>query len=368
MTAADLRLGVVGCGWAGQEAIRSAQAVDGVSVIAISDLNDDLCEGAATAYGVHRHYGDYRELLADDAVDAVYLAVNPVMRHAMVLDSFAAGKHALVQKPHAVRAEQVLEYEKAAAAAQKTLQFCYFMRHDPKNRTLRAAIARGDIGQPYHGRVFQKYNSSPAPSGVTLWEQVYGQKGGVLGQHTSHELNLVWWWMGSPAPLWAFATKHVVNQVYAGPEGPAEDYLSGIVGLAGGKTLQVDCTRWLHCDPPWIVELYGKTGAIRDGLIHRFDKDATGDPHTTAEPEAPLDVPHTAEPEEKRWFYHEIEHFALAVAGEVSPDVDSRDAYQFMRILDALYDSALTEEKVVLEPARSVEKHPFSGLAEGATK
>ena len=84
MKTVDLRLGVVGCGWAGQEAIRSAQAVAGVGVVAISDLNAELREGAATAHGVDRQYGDYRELRADDAVDAVYLAVNPVMRHEMV--------------------------------------------------------------------------------------------------------------------------------------------------------------------------------------------------------------------------------------------------------------------------------------------
>lgn len=47
-------------------------------------------------------------------------------------------------------------------------------------------------------------------------------------------------------------------------------------------------------------------------------------------------------------FHHEIEHFAMAIAGQVGPDVNAADAYQFMRILDALYDSAKSGEKVIL--------------------
>lgn len=342
MASTGLNIGVVGAGWAGCQAMQAIQALPRTVLVAISDAVPHLLETTGQTYGCSRLYGDYRELLADKDVDAVYLAVNPVLRHQMVLDSFAAGKHALVQKPHAVRAEQILEYESAAASAQKTLQFCYFLRHNPRNRLIRAAIDRGDIGDPYHARVFLKYNSKPAAEGITSWLQTYGQKGGALGQHASHELDLAWWWLGRPEPQWAFATKHVLNPVYDGPEGPAEDYISGIVGLEGGKTLQIDCSRWLHADTPTSVEVYGRDGAIREGRISRF----VNEEYTSAEADAPLDIPHTDPPADQIFFYHEIEHFAMAVAGEVDPDVNARDAYQFMRLLDAIYDSAVASEKV----------------------
>ncbi|MBT5874730.1 MAG: Gfo/Idh/MocA family oxidoreductase [Candidatus Latescibacteria bacterium] len=345
MTDTRLKIGVVGAGWAGCQAMHAVQALPRTELVAISDVMPQLLEAAGQNYGCSRHYADYRELLADNDVDAVYLAVNPVLRHQMVLDSFAAGKHALVQKPHAVRAEQILEYESAAASAQKTLQFCYFLRHNPRNRIIRAAIDRGDIGDPYHARVFLKYNSKPAAEGITSWLQTYGQKGGALGQHASHELDLAWWWLGRPEPRWAFATKHILNPVYDGPEGPAEDYISGIIGLDGGKTLQIDCSRWLHADTPTSVEVYGHNGAIREGKISRF----ADDKYTSAEADTPLDIPHTDPPADQIFFYHEIEHFAMAVAGEVEPDVNATDAYQFMRLLDTIYDSAASSEKVYVQ-------------------
>ena len=67
-----------------------------------------------------------------------------------------------MQKPHAIRAPEILEMEAAAQQSRKTLQFCYFMRHFPHNRQIRRAILNGAIGNPYHARVFGKYNFIPA--------------------------------------------------------------------------------------------------------------------------------------------------------------------------------------------------------------
>ena len=57
---------------------------------------------------------------------------------------------------------------------------------------------------------------------------------------------------------------------------------------------------------------------------------------------------YTQPPSDDFFFYNELEPFALAIAGEVAPDVSATYAHSFMQILDALYDSAMTEEKVVI--------------------
>ena len=338
---APLKLGVIGCGWAGQQAVHAAMAIPRIEVIALSDLEPDLIQNTLAAHPtIPCQYGPYQDLLQNADIDAVYLAVNPVMRYSMVLDAIAARKHVMVQKPHAVRADQILEFEAAAEEMGITLQFCYFMRHFPLNRQIRAHIDAGAIGEPYHGRVFLKYNTRPAPEGITRWLQVYGQKGGVLAQHASHEFNLAWWWLGAPEPRWAIAAKHVLNPVYDGPEGPAEDYLSGLVGFADGKTLQIDCSRWLHADLPTTIEVFGSEGAVSNREISHL----TDAGYEREEVDAPAEFPHSNDT--GLYFYGEIEYFARAIAGEVAPEPDAREAYQFMRILDGLYDSALTGERI----------------------
>ena len=47
-------------------------------------------------------------------------------------------------------------------------------------------------------------------------------------------------------------------------------------------------------------------------------------------------------------FYRELENFALAIAGKAEPEVSAAEAYDFMTILDALLESALKQEKVII--------------------
>lgn len=344
MTGYPIKLGIVGCGFAGRQAVLAATAGPRTTVVAIADLDSSRREGVAREFSLPRAYRDYCELLEDSAVDAVYLGTSPDGRLRMVLDTLKAGKHVLVQKPHATRAPEILEMDAAAKQAGKTLQFCYFKRHFPDNRKIRRAVLRGEIGEVYHARIFLKYNSIPVLNDSTRWLHTYGKKGGALGQHASHELDLAWWWMGCPQPEWAFATKHSVYPVYEGPEGPAEDYFSGIVGCAGDKTIQIDCSRMIHSDSPTIVELYGSSGSITGGAIFRF-RDGK---FTREEIDEPLEIEHSEPPGQPPPFFYEIEHFAMAIAGEVKPDVSAEDAYAFMKILDALYDSAEGQRKVLI--------------------
>ncbi len=337
-------LGVVGCGWAGCRAIESANATSRLSVTAIAERDPNRLKQAGEDNAVPHRYNDYRELLDNPAIDAVYLATSPDGRLQQVLDTLNAGKHALVQKPHAIRAPEILEMEKAAQKSGKILQFCYFMRHFPHNRQIRRAIQNGAIGTPFHARVFGKFNSIPTLDENSRWLHVYGQKGGSLGQHYSHELNLTWWWMGCPKPLWAYAAKHVLYPQYEGPEGAAEDYFSGIVGCEDGKTIQIDCSRMSHSDSGSVVELYGTTGAITNGGISRFKEGE----FIRESIDEPIEIDHGELPDEVPVFFYELNHFAMAITGEVPPDVDVSNAYTFMQILDALYDSAKSSEKVYI--------------------
>ena len=119
-----------------------------------------------------------------------------------------------------------------------------------------------------------------------------------------------------------------------------------MVGLEGGKIIQIDCSRWLHSESKTVMELYGSEGAISNGKIARNDGEGN---ISFEEASGPADVTHTQPPEKIPVFYYEIEHFAMAVAGEVEPEMNTADAYTFMKILDALYDSAKDNQKILID-------------------
>ena len=70
MTNEFIQLGVVGCGWAGRQAINAANATSRLNVIAIAERDPARRMEAGDEYTVPHRYADYRELLDDPTVEA----------------------------------------------------------------------------------------------------------------------------------------------------------------------------------------------------------------------------------------------------------------------------------------------------------
>ena len=71
MSNAPLKLGIVGCGWAGQQAVEASQAVPRTAIVAVAEPIKALRSTTMENYGVSRGYEDYRQLLNDSEIDAV---------------------------------------------------------------------------------------------------------------------------------------------------------------------------------------------------------------------------------------------------------------------------------------------------------
>jgi predicted dehydrogenase len=56
-----------------------------------------------------RRYGDHRELLADDGIDAVTIATPDHWHHRQIIDALRAGKHVYVEKPMTRTVEEALD-------------------------------------------------------------------------------------------------------------------------------------------------------------------------------------------------------------------------------------------------------------------
>ena len=349
--AEKIKMGIIGCN-VGRYWVAGAKECEQTTAWAVADLNQELARQVAEEHGVSRVYRDYQELLADDEVDAVGIATSPDVRQPMVMAALEAGKHVLVQKPHALNAAEVKEMNEVAAATQKTLVYSYFMRHQQENKKTRVLIADGAIGKVYHARVHYHYRERGVyynPSPGRYWLYQWGQKGGALGQHGSHYLDLAWFLMGCPTPEWAFAISHSAFPTTLQVERHSEDYISFLVGFSGGITLQMDTSSVIPtwADRAWDLRLrvLGTQGTIEQesssqgsgtrcllhaiyteggDFIDEFTEHGVGD------------------------FDAEIRDFASAILGTSPPDVSPADALTFMKLLDAIYLSAQTKEKVFI--------------------
>jgi predicted dehydrogenase len=111
----------------------------------------------AAAYPGALAFTNLADALADEAIDAVYVA-SPVALHAdQTIASLAAGKHVLCEKPVALNLAQATTMAEAAQESGKLCAIAYYRRLYPKLIRARQLIREEAIGQPvlveanYHG-------------------------------------------------------------------------------------------------------------------------------------------------------------------------------------------------------------------------
>src|SRR5437763_6187660 len=91
-----LRIGVVGAGAiATLGHIPGFQRLPDVQVAAICDKNVERAQNIATQFNIPNVYEDYQDLLAQDNLDAITVAVPNVLHAEVTLAALEAGKHVL---------------------------------------------------------------------------------------------------------------------------------------------------------------------------------------------------------------------------------------------------------------------------------
>ncbi len=140
-----MRIGVVGLGYWGPNLVRNFDEL--AELTWLCDLDPGLRERFAARYPNARVTGDYAELLADDAVDAVVVATPVPTHHALAKQALEAGKHVLVEKPPAMRAAEMDELVELAAARDLVLMPGHLLLYHPGVAKLKELVDAGELGE-----------------------------------------------------------------------------------------------------------------------------------------------------------------------------------------------------------------------------
>ena len=142
-----LRWGVLGTAGISDTVVPAIARSEHGRVVAIASRTLDRARDKARLLGVPTAYGSYEELLADPAIDAVYVPLPNFLHHEWVLAAIAAGKHVLCEKPLAVTADQAQEMVDAAHAAGVVLAEAFMYGHHPRYDRLHEVVRSGEIGE-----------------------------------------------------------------------------------------------------------------------------------------------------------------------------------------------------------------------------
>jgi len=333
-----LRVGIVGLGRLGRRhAENLAQRVPRAELVAACSPVADELKWARDSLGVERAYTEYAALLADAAVDAVFL-VTPTSLHAeQIVQALQAGKHVFCEKPLSLDlADCARVSAQAARHPQLKVMIGYGRRFDPSYRDAYDKIQAGTIGTPFLVRS-QNLDMND-PSGFFV--RFAPTSGGIFLDCTVHDIDLARWLLGNPQPVRVFATG-----VVAIHDGLREfgDVDNGVATceFADGKMACFYASRTMAHGHETLTEIFGTAGRLTVGQNPRLNRVDIADAHGIRNECTPTFYERFEEA-----FLHETNHFVQAVLDNRSPALTLYDATEATRIALALRES-LQSRRVV---------------------
>lgn len=145
---APVRVGHIGTGTRGWSLIRGAGASESAKVMAVCDVYKPHVERGVKAARNDdvKTYGDYRDLLADESIEAVVIATPDHWHEQMVLDAVAAGKAVYCEKGLTMSVDSAKRMRAAVRKANAVFQLGHQGRQLPAYEAAGKSIGDGEIG------------------------------------------------------------------------------------------------------------------------------------------------------------------------------------------------------------------------------
>ena len=139
---------VVGAGFIGPVHVEALRRL-GISVTGILGCDRAESESARETLALPKAYRGLDEILADEAVHSVHLAVPNVVHYEFAKRVLEAGKHLMCEKPLAMNSSQSAELVELADSKDVAAGVCYNIRFYPLNLEARDMAERGELGDVY---------------------------------------------------------------------------------------------------------------------------------------------------------------------------------------------------------------------------
>src|SRR5262249_41534193 len=161
-----LNWGVVGTGGIATDFANALTKSNRCKIVNATGLTPELTTAFADRWHIPTMAASIDELLADKAVEAVYIATPHPFHEKMALAAIAAGKPVLCEKPIALDAESSAKVIDAARKKGVFLMEGYMYRGHPLMREVVKRLQEGVIGKIRHVRADFAFRVPPHPDSL----------------------------------------------------------------------------------------------------------------------------------------------------------------------------------------------------------
>ena len=169
-----LRLGMAGSGMIAGVIVNAVKQVENIELVAVASRRPVSAKAFAEEHGINQVFDTWQEMLASDAIDAVYVATPTASKEEIAVYGAQNKKHLLVDKPFASynSLENIID---AAKANGVSFMDATHFTHNPRTKTINEVMEE-EIGAPqavstsfffpFMDRTNIRFNTEKEPTGA----------------------------------------------------------------------------------------------------------------------------------------------------------------------------------------------------------
>ena len=262
----SIGFGLVGVGMIADYHAQAIREARGARLAGVAGRSEEKVRVFAGKNGVPFATTRLAELVARPEIDVVCVATPSGAHLEVALAAIRAGKHVVIEKPLEITVERTDEILRAAEAAGVRVAPIFQARFGEGARTVKAALEAGRFGRLVLCSAYVKWHR--AAGYYRGWKGTLAlDGGGALINQAIHAIDLLQWFAGLPAEVFAWQTR----RVHTGIE--AEDTACAALRFAHGGLGVIEASTAIY--PGWQrrLEICGEHGsaALEDDSISRWD-------------------------------------------------------------------------------------------------
>lgn len=197
-----LKVGIVGCGWAGRAHAAAFQQIKDAQVVAVADLNLHLASALARKFKVPRVYTDYKDLLEREQIALISICTSTSTHMEIALYAAECGVSGmLIEKPMARTSEQCQEIITTAQKKNISISVCH-------NRLFFPSVQTASTKLRTHKQDLKLVRATfflPSPP-RDHWKTKQ-EEGGMLWEEGCHAAYLLQYFLSDIVEVQAFGSK-----------------------------------------------------------------------------------------------------------------------------------------------------------------
>ena len=262
----DLKIGIVGLGWVAGAHIETFKHVKGAKVAAVCSRRKLDPKEVEAKYGLPlKIYNDFDAMLADKSLDVIDICTEHPLHPAQAIAAAKAGKHLVIEKPLAIKWEDVKAMRDAVKKAKVQACVCFEVRYSAHFLMAKSVVDEGLLGDLHYGEVDYYHGIGPW-YGQFSWNVKKAMGGSSLLTAGCHALDALLLLMGNEVEEVTSYSNRSKSPIFKPYEYDTTSVT--ILKFKGGRIGKVasvtDCIQpyYFHC------HLVGSEGSLLDNRVH----------------------------------------------------------------------------------------------------